>query len=148
MVSLSSRLPFFRPRNHLKNIFFYAVAGMKWWSGTKKMLQNFRHSVSFFYGGLYTTKSFLIDGRLVLLGNSETLKRIKGKVMPSENSIFTFMVLIRKKKSWKIFISSTFYREEKKKAKVAKTHTLRSKEGFKADHFFKDSNWEKNLFTA
>ena len=69
------------------------------WYEKKKCCRTLRHSVSFFYGGLYTTKSFLIDGRLVLLGNSETLKRIKGKVMPSENSIFTFMVLIRKKKS-------------------------------------------------
>lgn len=40
---------------------------MKWWSGTKKKCcRTLRHSVSFFYGGLYTTKSFLIDGRLVL----------------------------------------------------------------------------------
>ena len=83
----------------------------------------------------------------MLLGNSETLKRIKGKVMPSENSIFTFMVLIRKKNLEKsLFLQHST--AEKKKAKVAKTHTLRSKEGFKADHFFKDSNWEKNLFTA
>ena len=68
------------------------------WYEKKKCCRTLRHSVSFFYGGLYTTKSFLIDGRLVLLGNSETLKRIKDKVMPSENSIFTFMVLIRKKR--------------------------------------------------
>ena len=56
-------------------------------------------------------------------GNSETLKRIKGKVMPSENSIFTFMVLMRKilEKSFLV------YRRVEKTAKVAKrgtgTHT-------------------------
>ena len=87
------------------------------WYEKKKCCRTLRHSVSFFYGGLYTTKSFLIDGRLVLLGNSETLKRIKDKVMPSENSIFTFMVLIRKKKILKNLYFFNILQQKKRKPK-------------------------------
>ena len=48
----------------------------------------------------------------------------------------------------KILEKSFLYRRVEKTAKVAKAHIPTSKGGFKAHHFFKDSNWEKNLFTA
>ena len=147
-VSLSRLL---RTEKPFKNIFFYAVARHEMMvSGYEKNVAEFL-DISFFYGPwTLRTKSFLIDGGWWCCWVIQKLWReSKAKLCHQKiQYLHSWSWLERKENLEKVKFQESFHRSKKESQSGKDAHTLRSKEGFKADHFFKDSNWEKNLFTA